>query len=131
MLAPTVAAFVASLLAFHAYRANAKTTRNETLLAKRREIFAEYVKVVQLNMIGHNNAAAYQSAFANLFIHGTDDVIRAVSSFHNSMADKVGNINSLEAAENYARMIMLMREDCFSSTKLGIEDLKKLLPFKH
>ena len=128
---PLVAALIAAILAIPAYLINARINRNETLLAKRREVFATYVTAVQLNMIGQREPAIYQEAYANIFIYGTDDVIRAVSAFHEEMADKAGQIDGTRAADAYARMVLTMRADCFASSKLSLPELKTLLPFKY
>lgn len=130
LLAPVVAALVASLVAIYAFRANAKITRNETLLAKRREIYSEYAKTLQLNMIGHKDQSTYQAAFASIYIYGTDDVINKVSTMHKTMADNAGSIDARKAKDAYIQMIVAMRKDCFSETKLDLDELEDFLPFR-
>lgn len=131
LMMPLAAAFIAAMLAIPAYLVNARINRNEVLLAKRREVFAAYIKAIQLNIVAKKDQAEYHEAYASIFIYGTDEVIRTVRAFHDEMADKAGRIDGPRAAEAYARMVSAMRSDCFSSSKLGVDELKRLAPFEY
>ncbi len=126
---PIIATLIASITAIVAYHINARINRREALVAKRREVFADYVKAFQLNISGQNNKLDYSSALAGVYIYGTDDVIRRVAAFHRTMADKAGQVDTDAASSAYIHMIIAMRKDCYSATKLDFDELKKLLPF--
>lgn len=104
--------------------------RGASLTSKRREVYAGYVLALQRNLIGKVDVEEYQSALASIFIYGADEVVIAVAAFHNEVADKRGTINSERATKLYAAMVSAMRADSFESSKLTVDQLQQLVPFK-
>jgi hypothetical protein len=113
------------------YAYQRRVDRKVTLTEKRREVFADYILAVQSNLAGRRDNEAYQSAYAKIYIYGTDQVVRATSAFHNSVADRTGQIDGHNAADAYAKMLAAMRAECFSSSNLSAGEMKNLLPFSY
>ena len=130
-MGPVVAALVVVSGGALAYRRQKNIDRYEELVRKRREIYAEYVVTLQRNIMGQVDPVAYQSAMASIYIYGADDVVRKVAEFHNEVGDKAGSIDGPRASNLYAKMVAAMRADSFERSKLSVDQLQTLAPFKY
>jgi hypothetical protein len=128
-------AAVTAISASTVYWAQKAADRKSALIELRRSIYREFISLVpQLGDKAKETQAKYFKLVAEMNVVATDDVLFAVGEFtkylqtNNARSD--GQLDDEKVKTLVAKIVLRMRKDCFSASKLDIEITKKLLPFR-
>ena len=122
----------ATLVGSIAYVFQKYTDRKSALIELRRTIYREFISLIpQLTDKNKDTQAKYFKLVAEMNVLATDDVLLAIGEFTKYMAVRSDEQPDGETVkELIAEIVLRMRKDCFSASKLDIKITKKLLPLR-
>jgi hypothetical protein len=132
---PVLVALITALLGLFVYYFQKARDRKEDLVKTRRSEYRKWVQALYDTVAADKSEARneFNKTTNDLFLFGSDCVIRSVGEFKTYMAitsrndaprdmKKVGNL--------LAKVIQDMRNDCFDATRLTVGEIRKLLPIE-
>lgn len=132
-IVPLVAAAAIGAGGFFAYGRQKRIDRREELIRKRREIYAKFLVALQSFAQVHSDQAQldYSLTKAEIQVYGSDKVVMAQSRL-STLLEKVGRTpeDGPRTINAYAELVHSMREDCYESTRLSVDELVKLAPLR-
>jgi hypothetical protein len=126
---------VTAISAATVYWAQKAADRKSALIELRRSIYREFISLIpQLADNTKDTQAKYLKLVAEMNVVATDDVLFAIGEFTKYMitnnARSGGQVDGETAKTLVAKIVLRMRKDCFSASKLDIEITKQLLPLR-
>ena len=122
----------AACIAVYGYGRQKKVELEKSLIETRRTLYRSYLSYLTTSTEDRSpeNRSKYLAVRAELSVVGTDDVLFALSEF-----TQYTTKNSVEKRDNemmkslVAKIVLSMRKDCFSQSKLDLDTAKATLPF--
>jgi hypothetical protein len=125
-----IGVIIAACIAVYGYGRQKQLELDKGLIESRRSIYREFISLVPRLSDGTKDT---QSKFIQLVsemnVVATDEVLFAIGEFRKYMTD--GNIEQRDGTKIkslIAEIVLKMRKDCFSASKLDVATTKELLP---
>jgi hypothetical protein len=125
-----IGVIIAACIAVYGYGRQKQLELDKGLIESRRSIYREFISLVPRLSDGTKDT---QSKFIQLVsemnVVATDEVLFAIGEFRKYMTD--GNIEQRDGTKIkslIAEIVLKMRKDCFSASKLDVSTTKELLP---
>ena len=126
-----IGVIIASCIAVYGYGRQKQLELDKGLVELRRSIYREFITLVpQLSDGTKETQSKFVQLTSEMNVVATDDVLFAIGKFRKYMTDR--NIEQRESTiikSLIAEIVLQMRKDCFSASKLDIVTTKELLPF--
>ncbi len=132
-LTPWMPLFVAILtivVGWVGYSRNKSVDRRNTLIEMRRSVYRDFLMSLPeaVNPDSKDGLVNYQKRKVELSLIASDRVLMAAYAFTDLFSGGGGD-QELRALR-FAELQKAMRDDVYEATELGIDDLKKLAPFR-
>ena len=127
-----IGVIAAASIAVFGYGRQKQLELDKSLIELRRSIYREFIALVPSMSDGtEETRLKYIKLVSELNVVGTDDVMFAIGEFMQYMNDtKVESRESTTIKALIAKIVLRMRKDCFSASKLDITIIKALLPLR-
>jgi hypothetical protein len=112
------------------YAYQRQADRRNSLIELRRLAYRDFImSIADISSYGGPvETLSYQKKLAELYLLGSDNVIRAVSEF--TRLFKGTHIDPNLRLAKFAEMVVVMRQDGYESTDLSVLELSELAPFQ-
>ena len=130
--APVFSVLIAALFGFATYLFQKIRDRKEDLIKTRRSEYRKWIQALYDALAAKATGDAeavndFNKTTNELFLFGSDDVIRAAGVFKAYMSHNA-HLEAKVAGRLLAVVIQEMRTDCFEKTRLTVEDITDILP---
>jgi hypothetical protein len=127
-----IGVIIASCIAVYGYGRQKQLELHKGLIELRRSTYREFISLVpRLSDGTEETRSKYIQLVSEMNVVATDEVMFAIGEFMQYMNGK-----SIEQRDNttikslIAKIVLRMRKDCFSASKLDIAITKELLPLR-
>ena len=127
-----IGVIIAACIAVYGYGRQKQLELDKGLIELRRAIYREFISLVPRLADGtEETRSKYIKIVSEMNVVATDEVMFAIGEFMQYM-----NGTSIEKRDNatikalIAKIVLRMRKDCFSASKLDISITKELLPLR-
>ena len=128
-----IGVIIAACIGVYGYSRQKKLELDKSLVETRRTLYRSYLSYLTASTDDRSAEARskYLSVMAEMNVVGTDDVIFALSEltqYHNKVSLEDRDNETMKSL--IAKIVLCMRNDCFSQSKLDLDTAKTLLPFR-
>jgi hypothetical protein len=120
----------AAFIAVYGYGRQKRLELDKGLIELRRSMYREFISLVpQLSDGTEKTRAAYLKLISEMNVVATDHVMITIGKFKKYMSDKQPEgLDNAVIKSHLAEVVLAMRKDCFSESRLDVETTKTLLP---
>jgi hypothetical protein len=126
----TVGVTIAACIAVYGYGRQKQLELDKGLVELRRSTYREFISLIpNLSDRTRDTQTNYFKLVSEMNVVATDEVLSAIGEFTKYMTEKRDDPLDGEMVKTLiGKIVLSMRKDCFSASKLDIEIVKKLLP---